>query len=437
MNINLISQSTYVSTPFISVMIGNYKFGIIEKSTGITVEGNNVYKDTRVTYPNYLKSLEITKINGQVNKYTLKLEYTVTDRSDPNFFEKVFSSVSDSRKIVFSYGDYSAPTYMYKDEEAIILNIKSDFDIASSKIIYTVNAVSTGILSNVGTYSFDGMEDKPSNIIRDLLWGESSAAYGLLEIFPGMRDRKRVEDLGLLPNNDVVKHIEAKTNITIFNYLSYLIDMMASSNTDEFSKDNLYVLVVCDDTSGILDGTYFKINQCDRRVEHSEAYELDIGFPSQNAVIDFHIDNDESYAIYYKYQQQLNDEQYVQRISPSGEIIEDYAPIISSGTPEHETHESQKSWWAKVTEYPIKASITIRGLLRPAILMSYVRLNVFFFGRKHISSGLYIVTKEQDSISEAGFKTTLNLIRIAADDEFTSTGDLSSNKVANAYLGIR
>ena len=111
MNINLISQSTYVSTPFISVTIGNYKFGIIEKSTGITIEGNNVYKDTRVTYPNYLKSLEITKINGQVNKYTLKLEYTVTDRSDPNFFEKVFSSVSDSRKIVFSYGDYSAPTY--------------------------------------------------------------------------------------------------------------------------------------------------------------------------------------------------------------------------------------------------------------------------------------------------------------------------------------
>ena len=429
MNIGLLSQSTYVATPFISVTIGDYKFGIIEKVSGLEVQGK-VYKENRITYPNYIKSLDITKINGQVNTYTLKLEYTITERNDPNFFEKVFASVSDSRKIVFSYGDYSAPTYMYKDEEAIILNVKSDFAIASSKISYTVSAVSTGILSNVGVYSFDARDDKPSNVIRELLYTES---YGLLDIFPGMRNRRKVEDLGLIPSNDVRVHLEAKTNISVFNYLTYLIDSMTSSNDNALDKDNLYVLIINDDTSGIVDGTYFKIEQIDRRIEHSEAYDLDIGFPSRNAVIDFHIENDESYAIYYKYQKLLNDEQYVQRISPSGDIIEDYAPILSSGTPEYETHENQKSWWSKVTEYPVKSSITIRGLLRPAILMSYVRLNVFFFGKKHISSGLYIVTKEQDSISESGFKTTLNLIRIAKDDEFIGDTEGLNAMVVNTY----
>ena len=51
MNINLISQSTYVSTPFIAVTIGDYRFGVIEKSTGLEVEGK-VYKENRITYPN-------------------------------------------------------------------------------------------------------------------------------------------------------------------------------------------------------------------------------------------------------------------------------------------------------------------------------------------------------------------------------------------------
>lgn len=48
--------------------------------------------------------------------------------------------------------------------------------------------------------------------------------------------------------------------------------------------------------------------------------------------------------------------------------------------------------------------------------MSYVRLNVIFpGGRKHISSGLYIVTGQKDSISNRGYRTTLSLTRIAGD----------------------
>ena len=44
--------------------------------------------------------------------------------------------------------------------------------------------------------------------------------------------------------------------------------------------------------------------------------------------------------------------------------------------------------------------------------MTSVRLNVYYYGRKHISSGLYVVTKEEDSVSEAGFKTKLSLLRV-------------------------
>jgi len=50
--------------------------------------------------------------------------------------------------------------------------------------------------------------------------------------------------------------------------------------------------------------------------------------------------------------------------------------------------------------------------------MSYVRLNVIFVGgRKHIASGLYLVTQQRDRIDgNSGYKTTLSLTKIAGDD---------------------
>lgn len=51
-----------------------------------------------------------------------------------------------------------------------------------------------------------------------------------------------------------------------------------------------------------------------------------------------------------------------------------------------------------MTQFPIKATMTIKGLLRASILMSYIRVNVYFFGRKHTSSGIYAITKQEDKI---------------------------------------
>ena len=44
--------------------------------------------------------------------------------------------------------------------------------------------------------------------------------------------------------------------------------------------------------------------------------------------------------------------------------------------------------------------------------MTYVRLNIWLYGKKHIHSGLYIITKQVDRIDGDGYKTTLNLQRI-------------------------
>jgi hypothetical protein len=72
-------------------------------------------------------------------------------------------------------------------------------------------------------------------------------------------------------------------------------------------------------------------------------------------------------------------------------------------------------WYTKMTKYPISATIVIQGLLRPAQLMQYLRLNVVFpGGNKHTSSGLYIITKQEDRIDANGYITTLTLTRISS-----------------------
>ena len=75
-------------------------------------------------------------------------------------------------------------------------------------------------------------------------------------------------------------------------------------------------------------------------------------------------------------------------------------------------------WWTKATQFPITARIQVQGLLRPATLMQYVRLNVIFpGGNKHISSGLYIVTSQVDNIGPNGYATNLGLTRIKGDTD--------------------
>jgi hypothetical protein len=48
--------------------------------------------------------------------------------------------------------------------------------------------------------------------------------------------------------------------------------------------------------------------------------------------------------------------------------------------------------------------------------MNYLKVNVWFFGRKHISSGIYLITKQRDTINSGGYRTELTLTRIGAVD---------------------
>lgn len=418
-NKSLLSSQARVQVPWVKVTIGDYTFGIFDDKTKAWGKSNaGFYTPFSIQYPQYIDSLEVIKINGQVNKYTLAITYPITQFDDPNFFEKVFSSVSRTRKIIFTYGDAETPAYIYKDEEAIITKVSQTFNLTGSVINYTVNAVSSAALTTDGsiTKPAPGKKVKPSDEIKKLFKTNKS----LQNTFTGMR----ISDLdSLIAGDDAPVAIESKQNISALDYINYLAGCMVPSGSGPGLSKDIYIMTIYDDSITSADkskskkGPYFKVSKVSTVTAPGNAYEIDVGINTATIVRSFNIESNENYSIYYEYQKLAHPENYVRRIGSDGNWEDVYAPTSMARTNSFNTSASDQVWWTKATQFPINATIQIQGLLRPATLMQYVKLNVIFpGGKKHLSSGTYIVTRQVDNISGAGYATTLGLTRIKGEE---------------------
>lgn len=417
---DLLSTTSRVSAPIIIVTIGDKTFGLYNKTRSHLEIFGRYYSAIKVNYPNYIRSLQVRKLNGQLNQYTLTLDYAITPGDDPNMMDKILSTVSKSRRITFSYGDATIPSYLYRNEEAIITQITSTPDVISSKISYTIQATSTALGLHANNFNFPQYYDKPSNIIKDVLLKNKS--YGLTDIFYGMHNLEVVKQLGLIKSDDREVQIQAKINISILDYLKYLVECMSSYNDDSTGiyKKKRYMLTFYDDTQTLLDGPYFRV---DTAVTSSPdktslaTYQIDIGYPTKDFVQSFSINNNQAYSILYDYAQEITTTDSVYRIADNGTLEEINSPSLAKSSNLLKTTEANRTWWSNVTQFPIKASLTIRGLLKAILLMSYIEVNVYYYGKKHNSSGLYIVNQQDDYIDTTGYRTTLQLIRIQGVEE--------------------
>ena len=415
---SLLASTNRVEAPFVRVQIGNYSFGVFERK-GIKVnQRNGVVSELAAKYPNYIQSLSVKKINGTVNQYKLNIKYQITEDNDPNFFDKVFSSVADSWKITFTYGDAMLPDYIYRNEEAIITKLSNSFDIKGASITYIVEAVSVSSLSLSGTYTFPSSTMKPSDKIKEVLW---NSKYHLTDVFKGMRDRQLVEMNNFIASDDRIVKIPTCANMSILEYIAVLVSYMnpVGSTNNSALKQNVYSLMTYEDTQEKYGGPYFKVQKVQRATSSLNqlyTYNVDIGYPSANIVTDFSVSNNQNWPLFYKYNRDLGNSDYLTRIDTEGKIEKIYSPQLTNAN--YEMTQADSNWWTKVTQYPIEASMTLRGLLKPAILMQYVKINIWYFGKLHNSSGYYLITSQEDSISVGdGYKTTLKLLRVAGAEE--------------------
>lgn len=404
---NLLSNKTLVEVPFIVLTIGEHTFGKFTKgSSSQRISYGMVVGGDKIEFPNFMESVQVVKINGTVNTYTIGMVYPVTQGSDPNLLEKIFGSISDSRMIEISYGDLSQSTLAYRKEKAIITQVTSNIDFENGCLKYTIKATSTSLALLSGTHSFRAQTAKPSTIIRDLL---NDKSYGLQNIFNQSKSK--------IATDDAPVKVEAKTNINALDYLNYLIGLMSPTGSSD-----KYMMNISDETTengeSSASMTVARVSQ--GNTDTVDTYEITIGYPDDTPVCGFSLDNQETYAILYNYSQEIGQTDYQYRINDDGMVDEIYSPAISTTSDKLITTEATKQWWSHMTQYPVSCTVTIRGLLRPAILMTYVRLNVYFFGHRHISSGLYIITQQIDTVDKLGFRTQLKLLRVGEDSEATS-----------------
>ena len=238
-----------------------------------------------------------------------------------------------------------------------------------------------------------------------------------------MINKSVVLSKGLIASDDKVVSVPAKNGTNILDYISFLVSYMTcvSDSSDSNLKSSVYYWYICDDTNFELGGNYFKVVKVNTRTAtpsaYYNAYEIDIGYPSANNIMNFSVTQDDSWAILYDYSKNINMPEYSYTINNKGELEQYYSPTVSNSGKYFITTEADKTWWTKMTQFPIQATLTIQGLLRPSTLMSYVKVNVYFYSHKHVSSGLYIITKQVDDIGDSGYKTTLSLTRIGADSD--------------------
>lgn len=410
----LLSSTNRIEVPFVKVTIGGYTFGIYKGKTGGN-KSNGVYAGIEDSFPNYVKSLEVKKTNTSINNYKLEISYPVTNNSDPNFFEKILGSESSTRKITIAYGDATQPNFAYnleREESATITNVETHLDLHNSVINYTISAVSAVKSSLTDCKTFPGVKGKPSMVIKSLV--RDNANYHLLDVFTGMNVNK-LDDY--IAGDDAIVAIPTMTRVSTLEYISKLVEYMNPKYdpAERVVNSAYYQLSTFDDENG----SYFRVIKIDSGRDHNSldnlsTYSIDIGYPTANIITDFNINTTNNWSLYYEYKMSEN-ANYINVIGDDGSVTQEYSPILAKSD-DNELRADVKTWWTKATSFPITATLKLKGLLRPTILMSYVKVNVWFYGNKHISSGYYIITSHVDSVSESGYFTTLGLQRVSGEN---------------------
>ena len=136
-------------------------------------------------------------------------------------------------------------------------------------------------------------------------------------------------------------------------------------------------------------------------------------------VFDFNINTDYAWAAAYNTSNKIP--QYKYDIDDSGNLQTSKTLTVLSSTASNNYMQIDKNTWKQLTRFPINATLTTKELLAPILLLSYIKINNYYFGNKRITSGLYIVTEQTDVISGNGCRTSLGLTRVASDAEMLTT----------------
>ena len=346
--------------------------------------------------------MTVTKINGRINKYTINLVYQIRYGEDPNFIDKLLGRTGYTNPLKIRYGDSNSSGLMFKEESAIITDVKSRDNVSGSSINYTIQAISSVVSADKSYFTFNTTTGKPSTIINDLLYNSGEVSTQLITAFPSMQNKTFVNSNNLIPTNDVSVTVGGMTDVSPLTYLSHVVSCMKS-----LTNTSSYFLTYNDSANG----AYFKVSEVCPIMNSNVLYEIDVGYPGNNFVTNFQLCDNIYWPLVYEYNGSIPKWDY--NIDNNGNIVTTSSNSLYSDNKFLAESIINKNWWKSLTEFPISAKITLKGLTVPVMLMTYIRINTLFYGQKDIASGIYVVTDQEDSISGNGYSTTLTLLRVS------------------------
>ena len=389
---NLLSYPNLVEAPFIEVDMNGIKIG--------------GYGNNEDTYPNHIVKLDIDKINGRINQYTISLIHQVRPGEDPNFIDSLLSRTGVRNKLKIKYGD-SAYGSFFKEDEAFIIDATQSEDVASSRISYTIKAVSSLGEIQESYFNFPEVNSKPSTEIINLLYKNKNTSGQLLDLLGGMRNEQKTLSQGLIPTDDAQVIIPGGENFSLVDRLTQLVAYM----TDPQMPGSSYFLSYEDSGENNSFFKISKVNNIKNSNNFTNCYYIDIGYPGNSFVTSFNIESDVYWPMFYKYSDTIKSYSY--DIDYNGNLIKKIINPITLSEKYGSSNQKISSWWDFVKTYPISASVTIKGLMKPVSLMEKVYIYSQFYGKEDMASGLYSIIGQHDSISGNGYNTVLYLLKVS------------------------
>lgn len=371
---------------------------IILNFNGTTIGG---YGNVGDKFPNYISSMTVQKINGKINRYNINLIHQIRPGEDPNFIDSLLSRTNYTNPLRILYGDSSSPEALFREDCAVITDVKSNANVSSSSISYTIQALSSITSANQSYFNFKNIVAKPSTVLNELLYSSGQVSNQLLNAFSAMRDRSFVSSNNLIPNNDAVVVIGGMANASPLDYLGHVVSCMTND-----IKNSSYFLTYNDSSNG----AYFKVSEISQMTNTNVLYKVDVGYPGDNFVTNFQLCDNIYWPLVYEYNGRIPKWNY--SIDNNGNIVSSQSNSLLSDNRYMSDSIINSNWWKSLTEFPISAKLTLKGLTVPTMLMTYIRVNTLFYGEQDIASGIYVVTDQTDSISGNGYSTVLTLLRV-------------------------
>ncbi|MCL2556370.1 MAG: hypothetical protein FWE03_05090 [Firmicutes bacterium] len=127
-------------------------------------------------------------------------------------------------------------------------------------------------------------------------------------------------------------------------------------------------------------GAFIRLTRTSVATDVTE-FEVDIGYPSITDVFGFQISENNMYPILYDYAGSVEQNQTTREINNEGQVVNVFRNPLAIDPQLQRTTTSSSVWWTQMVRFPVRGTLSIRSLIRPAILTSSVRINQLFYGK--------------------------------------------------------